>query len=348
MAIDERAARIFARRGVRVAWLGLAALVLVGISYGSCTTYVPPGQVGLKQRQLGTNSGISKELYWPGLHYLGAGERLLMFPTELQVLEMTSSKSEGSDEHRVVPALNIQTSEGYTVTVDVTLLYRITDPYLVVTGIGPGRLFESSAVQPRAETVMRRALGELNAEDFYAGNKREQKVREASVALDTDLSDKGLRVVQLFVRSYHYDPRYQAAIEQRKIQDQSVYKNQAEAEAAAAEAEKNRIVATGEAEVSVVAAEGDAEVQHLRSQAELYRRQKAAEGELLLALAKAQGTDLENKALRGAGSEAMVGLEMAKVLAGTRAIVLPSDSADGLNPLDLRSALKKFDVKEGP
>jgi len=42
----------------------------------------------------------------------------------------------------------------------------------------------------------------------------------------------------------------------------------------------------------------------------------------LVKLAEAQGTELENQALRGAGSENMVGLRMADALRGTRVIVL--------------------------
>ncbi|HEX4384050.1 MAG TPA: hypothetical protein VH083_13920, partial [Myxococcales bacterium] len=89
-----------------------------------------------------------------------------------------------------------------------------------------------------------------------------------------------------------------------------------------------------------------AEVKKLQASADLYRRTKAAEGGLLVKLAEAQGTELENQALRGVGSENTVGLKMADALKGTRVIVLPSDGEGGMNPLDLKSLLKRFDVKE--
>jgi len=65
-----------------------------------------------------------------------------------------------------------------------------------------------------------------------------------------------------------------------------------------------------------------------------------------LKLAEAEGTRLENEALRGTGSEAMVGLKMAEALKGTRVIIVPTDGQGGMNPLDLNGALKRFDVKE--
>jgi regulator of protease activity HflC (stomatin/prohibitin superfamily) len=265
------------------------------------------------------------------------------------VLELSNSRSEGSEDlegHRSAPGVNIQTSEGYTVQVDVTVLYRIANPYQVMQTIGPGRLFEDSAVIPRAQQDLRRALGELDAEDFYRGNKRVSKAQDAQKALELELKDKGIEVLQVLIRRYTYDQRYQQAIEQRKIQDQTVYKNEAEAKAAIAAAAKNKIVAEGAAAFQVELSRGAAEVKKLEAQADLYRRTNAADGDLLVKLAEAQGTELENQALRGVGSENMVGLKMADALKGTRIIVLPTDGEGGMNPLDLKSLLKRFDVKE--
>ena len=91
---------------------------------------------------------------------------------------------------------------------------------------------------------------------------------------------------------------------------------------------------------------GDGEVKKIDSEADLYRRRKAAEGDLLVKLAEAQGIELENQALRGVGSENMVGLKMADALRGTRVIVLSTDGEGGMNPLDLKTLLRRFDVKE--
>ena len=336
-------------RGTRLLWLVASSFLVVLIGYNSCTTYVRPGEAGVKQIKFGVGKGIEPVVYGVGLHYVGASETMHRFPTSLQVLELSNSKSETSEDlegHRSTSAINIQTSEGYNVQVDATVLYRIGDPLKVMTTIGPGRLFEDSAIIPRATQDLRRTLGELDAEDFYRGTKRMDKARQAQEQLSAELKDKGIEVLQVLVRRYVYDQRYQQAIEQRKIQDQTVYKNEAEAKAATANAAKNKIVAEGAASFQVELARGEAEVKKLEAQADLYRRNKAAEGDLLVKLAEAQGTELENKALRGVGSENMVGLRMADALRGTRVIVLSTDGEGGMNPLDLRTLLKRFDVKE--
>jgi hypothetical protein len=53
---------------------------------------------------------------------------------------------------------------------------------------------------------------------------------------------------------------------------------------------------------------------------------------------------MENNALVGAGSENMVGLRMAEVLKGMKVLVLPSDGANGFNPFDMTSMLKKLEL----
>lgn len=331
----------------RILWLvgALGALSVTG--YSCCTVYVEPGQVGVKQVVLGPGQGVHQDVYGPGLHFLTPGaERMHRFPADLQILEMTDvNPAKETINARLVPPIKIQTSEGYTVSVDVAVLYRIDDAYKVMTQIGPGRLYEDQAVIPRAEQQLRRELGELDAEDFYKGDKREKAAAEVQRQLTEELAPKGIHITHVLVRQYRYDERYQQAIEQRKIQDQTVFKNQAEAAAAQEEARRNKIIAEGEASSQVERARGDAEVKKLQSEADLYKRTKESEGRLKVELAKAQGTELENKALRVAGSENLVGLKMADTLKGVHVVVLPSDGEGGTNPLDLNALLKRFDVK---
>lgn len=347
MPFANRLGAAMQRRG-RLLWPLFALVLVLFFGWSSGTVYVRPGQWGVKQVVLGPGQGVHSDIFTPGLHFLVPGvERMHLFPADLQILEMSDSQLPGQQipNMRTVPAIKIQTSEGYTVSVDVTVLYRIDDAYKVMTQIGPGRLYEDSVVIPRAEQTLRRTFGELDAEEFYRGDTREKASEQALRLLKGELEPRGISVTHVLVRQYRYDARYQAAIEQRKIQDQTVFKNQAEAQAAQAEAEKNRIVAEGLAAVDVEIARGNAEVQKLQSEAELYRRTKAAEGELAVRLAKALGTELENKALRGLGSENMVGLKMAEVLEGLDVIVLPSDGESGTNPLDLNQMLRRFDVR---
>jgi regulator of protease activity HflC (stomatin/prohibitin superfamily) len=327
----------------------IVPLILVWIVYQltSCATvYVGPAEIGVRQVYYGSGSGIHKETLYTGTHFVVPGyERVHVFPTDLQSLDKTDAGEHSTHEHgRVTEAIHIQTSDGYQVTVDATILYRITDAYLVITKVGPGKLYEDSVVIPRSDQALRKALGELNSEEFYQGPKRLLQTKQAFDALKPELEQKGIQLVKILVRRITYDKAYQHQIEQRKIQDQTVFKNRAEQAAAKEEAHKRGVISTGQAVVRVELEKGKREQAEILADANLYRRQKAAEGDLLVKTAQAQGTELENRALEGAGAQSMVGQRLAEVLRGIKVIIVPSNGPGGTNPLNISDMLRQFEV----
>jgi regulator of protease activity HflC (stomatin/prohibitin superfamily) len=331
---------------VRALWIVGGSFLAVYILGSSCSTYVPPNMIGVRQVYYGARAGIKPEAYGPGLHLTLAGfERLHLFPHDLQVINFSGSSSEVSQRSRQADSIKIQTSDGYNVQLDVSIIYRIADPYRVFTEAGPGRAFEDRLVIPRADRILRKTLGELNSEQFYQGPKRIEKARAAHDQLVAEVAPAGIEVQAVLVRGYTYDPKYQEMIEGRKIRDQTVFLRQAEAKAAIEQRKRDTMVAEGAANQETELSRGRAEVEKLHAQADLYQRKRAAEGKLLVELAEAKGTQLENTALQGAGSENLVGLKMAETLQGVKMIVLPSDGKDGTNPLDLNELLRKFQVR---
>jgi regulator of protease activity HflC (stomatin/prohibitin superfamily) len=330
----------------KITWIAIGVLFLAWCGPSACTTYVPPNATGIKQVFYGSSAGMKKEPYGPGIHFLMPGvERMHVFPADLQLINFTDSPSESSIRSRSAPSIKIQTSDGYNVQLDVSLLYRIDDAYKVITESGPGRSFEDRLVVPRADRILRKTLGELNAEEFYQGPRRIEKSQLAHDLLKSELAAQGIAIESVLVRRYIYDGRYQQLIEGRKIKDQTVFLRQAEAKAAIEQRKRDTAIAEGKAQQEIELSRGRAEVEKLQAQADLYRRKKAAEGKLLVELAEAKGTQLENSALQGAGSENMVGLKMADVLKGVRVMVLSSDGSAGTNPLDLATTLRRFEVK---
>ncbi len=331
---------------VRLFWIVGGIFVVVYVVPSCCSTYVPPNMVAVRQIVYGSGAGIKKDLYGAGTHFLLPGaERVHLFPHDMQILNFSDSSSEVSKQFRTAPSIKIQTSDGYNVQLDVSVLYRIKDAYKVFKEAGPGRAFEDRLVIPRADRILRKTLGELNSESFYQGPTRIEKAKAAHDQLAGELADYGIQIDGVLVRRFIYDSRYQQLIEGRKIKDQTVFLRQAEAKSAVEQRKRDTAVAEGKANQEIELSRGRAEVQKLHAQADLYRRKRAAEGKLLVELAEAKGTQLENTALQGAGSENMVGLKMADVLRGVKVLVLSSDGASGLNPLDLNSMLRKFEVR---
>lgn len=325
---------------IRLGVLAVGTLILGSITVGTTTSWVAPWEFAVRQVVIGPNPGIRNEVLGPGVHAVVPGyERLHLFPRNMRLLEFNDDQLQGSTEAAYAPSINIQTSEGYRVRVDVTVAYRIIDPYKVMVAVGPGKAYESALVRPRADTALRQALGTLDAEQFYDGEMRRERAIAAAKQLTAELAPSGIQVWNVMIRHYAYDDRYQAAIEGRKIQDQTVFKNRAEAVAASEEAERNRVLAEGQAVVEVETTRGDTEVRKIRADAELYARKKYAEGDLLVALAEAEASRLENDALSAAGSSNIVGLEMAEALRNTQVIIVPTDGPKAVNPLDLETLI---------
>jgi regulator of protease activity HflC (stomatin/prohibitin superfamily) len=326
----------------------IGIFVVLLILYNSFFVYVEPNEYGIKQNKFGINRGIQKDPFGTGLHFIiPMIQRMHYLPRDIQVLELTNYPQTASRFARQERAAHIQTSDGFFVDVDVSILYHIKDPYRVFTMIGPGSLFEDNGIIPKAEPALKDTLGKLTTEEFYNSPLRVEKTEAARNKLNQELKEKGLYVDNVLVRYFQYSDEIQKNIEEKKLKDQLVFKNQAEARAAIEEATLKKIEQEGKVNVSVELEKGKAYVTRKRAEKDLYYRQKTAEADLLVKLAEAEKVRLKNESLKGVGAERMVGLKMADIYKGLDIIILPSDGTTGVNPLDLNNTLKLFDVREG-
>jgi len=333
-------------RGVKIA---LGIIVAMVLAYNMFFVYVEPNEFGIKVVRIGLDRGVHEEVYGPGLHtILPLGfQQMHRLPRDIQVLELTNYPDTAARSARRENAAHIQTSDGFFVDVDVSILFRIVDPYLVFTIIGPGTLYQDNGIIPKAEPILKATLGELTTEEFYNSPLRVEKAEAAKVMLNQELKAKGLSVEQVLVRYFKYSDEIQKNIEEKKLKDQLVFKNQAEARAAIEEAKLKKIVQEGKVSVEVKFEEGKAYVTRKRAEKDMYVRKKKAEANLLVKLAEAEKVRLKNEALEGRGAERMVGLKMADVYKGLNMVILPSDGTAGVNPLDLGNTLELFDVRKG-
>jgi regulator of protease activity HflC (stomatin/prohibitin superfamily) len=323
--------------------------VLIVVCYQLFFVYVQPDEYGIKVVRIGLNRGVQKEIYHAGLTFvLPFGlQQMYRLPKGIQVLELTNFPETAATAARKDRAAHIQTSDGFFVDVDVSMLYHIKDPYLVFTTIGPGTLFEDNGIIPKAEPALKETLGKLTTEEFYNSPMRVRKAEEAKVLLNGELNVKGIEVDQVLVRYFKYSPEIQKNIEEKKLQDQMVFTNQSAARAAKEEAELKKIVQEGMVIAAVEMEKGKAYVTRKIAEKDLYVRKIKANADLLVKLAEAERVRLKNDSLKGIGSERMVGLKMADAYKGLDLIILPSDGPHGVNPLNLDNTLQLFDVRKG-
>lgn len=329
-----------------------AASTVALLALGVCNTtfeYVPPHEVGVKESKFG--GGLQSQTLEGGHWYVtGPGVWIHRLPTTVQAVDFTGTPRLGEDENaavRTAGRIEVDTSDGSKMHADVTVLYRIVDAFKVMKEFGPGRVYEQNAVIPRAQAALKENLGRLLAEDFYNEELRLKQTHAAQEAMRPVLLNSGIEVEHVLIRQYYYAKDYQRQIEQRKVQDQLVFTQQSRGESAKQDAARRKSVAEGEAAVAIEKRRGEAEITRIRAEADLYARKKRAEGDLLVSLATAKGTELENVAYEGMGSENMVAESMAEVLKGLDVIVLSDTGKGSFNPLDLDGLLRMFGARAG-
>lgn len=329
-------------------------LVLVAIAYAFCTQYIEPDQFAVKQVDVPVPlftgaAGIHSNIYQTGIQWRLPGcEKFITFPKSVRAVTLrTKGKSEDESSKFVhyEDAAHIQTSDGFFITLDVSILYRVIDPYKVVRYFGAGALYEQNGIVVQAESYLKSTMGALQPEDFFDAAKRVAKQQEARDKFNENLVPQGLRIEHVLIRYPKYHEAVQARIEARNIQEQTLHKNVEEAKLAQALAALKEVEKQGEANLSIKLMEGSNYVTRLTAQMDAYRRKKASEANRVMALADAEKQRMVNEAYQGAGADRLVGLEWAKVLSGLDTIVLESGGPNGFNPLDLDSLMKQLKLK---
>ncbi|HEX4963327.1 MAG TPA: SPFH domain-containing protein [Thermoanaerobaculia bacterium] len=296
--------RRFGKAGL---WL-LLTLVPLFFLRACVFTYVPPDKIGVRQISYGFGKGLQKEPVHPGWRReVSSYERIFTFPRDVQAAEFTNNPAEQGASHLQRPAVKVPTVDGYPVDVDVTVLYRVADPYLLASKFGLSKAYEEAVVVRFTDPMVKQFLGELLAEQFYH-EKRLAQVAALKTAMIQRFAANGLELKDVLVRQYDYPDTFQALTEQKKIQDQSVLTNQALAKQAEVQTRLNRVKAEGQNLVNVSTAEFNAQITEINAQKDLYQRQKKAEADLLVKTAQANGTEQINRALEGAGSAKLLRL----------------------------------------
>jgi len=329
--------------GTSIAITVVGIIVVLSVFGSMLFVYIKPYEVGVKQVNIGLQRGIQDDVLETGLHFVMpfGFEKVHTFPKTIQIFELSDNPTRY--RYRQGKAANIQTSDGFFVNVDVSIMYQIKDPIKVIKSIGAGRMYIDNGLLPRVQPVLKDTLGQLTSEEFYNPYLRVEKMKLAKEKLQVEMEEKGFEILQVLIRYFRYSDEIQKNIEDKKLKDQLVFKNISEAKAAIEAAQLSKVIEEGEARVSVELQQGKAYVTKKNADKDLYVRTKKASADLLIKKAEAERTRLKNLALKGKGSENLVGLKMAEVLEGVEVIILPSDGEKGLNPLDLDSTLELID-----
>jgi len=337
--------------------LMLLIFLLLLFLYAICTQYIEPDRFAVKQVDvpvplLTGAAGIHTNIYDTGIQWRLPGcEKFLIFPKSIRAVTL-HAKGRGSETVekfvRYEDAAHIQTSDGFFINLDVSILYRVIDPYKVIRAFGAGDLYELNGIVFQAEPTLKSSMGTLHPEDFFDAAKRVAKQEETRDKFNEFLIPRGLLVEHVLIRYPQYHEAVQARIEARNIQEQTKQKNVEEAKLAEALGALKEVEKQGEANLSIKLMEGSNYVTRLTAQMDSYRRKKVSEANRVISLAEAEKQRMVNNAYQGEGAERLVGLQWAKVLSGLDTIVLESGGPNGFNPLDLDTLLKQLKINQPP
>ncbi|HEY3447679.1 MAG TPA: SPFH domain-containing protein [Myxococcales bacterium] len=302
--------------------LGIGAALLAAAFLGSSLVRVREGEVGVLVNNLTGSVGVEEQ----------QGYRLVVpwafsffrLDRRVRSVSMTEQGGGGFDAG---DAVKIKTADGSNVSIDLQASYRLIpgSAAQVLRDAGPGVAFGDLWMRSAVRAMSAREFGKLTTEQVYDATLRNERAQSALIALNEELAPRGIEVVALVPQDFRFYKDYEEIIKKKKLADQEVEEQQAQARLAVEEQNKQVGAAkhaataktkTAEGEADRVRAEADGYVQRVRLDAEstLLTATKKAEGALAIGLAEAQGMAEAARAVNGQGGVNLVAVEYAKQL----------------------------------
>lgn len=352
-------------KSVRFISILIIAAILGGAFFvRALTVQVRLGQAGVRIQQyslLGKQGVVTKD-FAPGWHRdLGPIDRWEIFDTTVQSLEMSKDPDRGDRAGR--DDVKVQSADGYKVSLDVTVKYRIMEgkAHSLYQDTGSGIKYKT-IVRNEAEKSCISLFGKMKTEDFYDPEVRRATAEQVRDLLAGSLTDNYIEVIDVLIRNVEFDQEYENKIRRKKLADQEVELNKSMARAEQmggktqvieAETKKlaNIIVKEKEAKLVKMQAEADLEIAKIKAgydkymterkaDADLIAAEKRAAGTRLLKTAEAEGERLRNDAIQGAGGGVIVALEAARNLNLSEVTISTMDT----DLLDLDYMVEKLGV----
>jgi len=138
----------------------IVAIVGIGLFGGSFKT-IAPTECGLKINSI-TQSVQSDRVYTSGRYFIGVGNQFILYPTTLQTIAY--SEDPGAD----AISLRASTSEGQTITLEVSLQYRLVISNLTLLYRKYERSYGSKYVTV-AEAAMKNTVSQrYSTQDYFS------------------------------------------------------------------------------------------------------------------------------------------------------------------------------------
>ena len=279
-------------------------LVLFLMPFGVVT--VDPTEVAVKVEKLG-----HKVVQEP----LGVGYHLVFRWTEELVKYKVSARAYPSDtkgnENGKEYTMDLKTNDGQNVQMDLTIIYALiaNDVPQLHQYVGPN--YEDQILLPQIRSEARLAIGKYSAEEIYQGKVRDEIQQSIKAKLAKAVEKyPAIQVQDALIRHFQFSKAFEDAIESKKLAAQQVEVNKNLALAQEEKSKQQEAAARGDKLQAIQKAEGEAAAVKINADAERYRLEQSAAGDLARFKAAAEGQRLAADALGGGAN--VVALEFAK------------------------------------
>ncbi|MGI6679912.1 MAG: SPFH domain-containing protein [Bdellovibrionota bacterium] len=330
--------------------LCILILIVVSVAYMSGVV-VYPGEIAVRQINLGPKQGVQKKVLSSGLVWnIPFYSKIYKVPTTVQTLYLTRQDDDDSvnlsEESQGV--LEVQTVDGSSIFADIYVLYQFlgkTDNlsreqgvYNLLTQVGVSNDYWLQRVKTAVTNELKKSLGSLSTSEFYNPYKREKAVIQAQAKINERLKKYGIHVIALLLGRYTYaESRIDNAIFEKNIQDQEERLNAARKRLGEATAKTTELEAKWDAKIKTLLVEANNEAIVIKSKADLYEGEKRAQGDLLVSKAIAETQKLKADALSKSGADMYVAKELAPMVKSLKGGVVK-----GVDPYNLKTWLSKF------
>jgi regulator of protease activity HflC (stomatin/prohibitin superfamily) len=223
-------------------------LMLMGVLVGSIVQ-IEAGQVGVKS----LFGKVQKDVLRSGLHFINPMMQVTRLDIKTQNYTMSGQHDEG--EKVADDAIRVLTADGLEVTIDLTVLFRLSEsdaPMLVrETGVN----YVDKIVRPITRTKIRDNSVYYDAISLYS-SKRDEFQNRIFKSIEDDFRKRGLFLEQLLVRNITLPNSVKATIEGKINAEQEAQKMQFVLQKEKQEAERKRVEAQGIADYQRIINQG--------------------------------------------------------------------------------------------
>lgn len=215
----------------------------------SAVKVIEPGKLGV-QVLFGK---VQNEVLESGLHIINPLVDVHNFDIQTQNYTMSGVSTEGQKEGD--DAIRVLSSDGLEVTIDISVLYKVTSsraPY-ILQNIGEDYI--EKIVRPVTRTAIRDNAVNYQAVDLYSTKRQEFQERINRTITET-FTKRGLELQQILVRNIALPASVKASIESKINAEQDAQKMQFVLQKERQEADRKRVEAQGIADYQKILSTG--------------------------------------------------------------------------------------------